>query len=197
MAAAGLLLGIVWFFGAYRWLAPQAPIQAKFLVVEGWLPDYALEAAIREYRRGGYEQLFTTGGPLEQGSYLKEFQTYAELARNTLLRLGLSTNEVKAVPNNTWQRNRTFAAALALGDHCQRSGIALTAINLVSVGPHTRRSGLCFRRALGRNVEVGLIAIDTQDYDVDRWWKFSQGVKDVVGETFSVAYAWLSVDYGR
>jgi uncharacterized SAM-binding protein YcdF (DUF218 family) len=197
LVAAAIVLGIVWFFQAYRWLAPQAPIQARYLVVEGWLPDYALEASIQEFRRGHYERVFTTGGPIERGKFLSEYQSHAQIAAASLLRLGLTTNDVVAVPSVEWQRNRTYASALALREHCQRHGIPLTSINLVSVGPHTRRSGLCFRRALGSGVQVGLIAIDTRDYDVARWWKYSQGVKDMVGETFSIAYAWLSVDYGR
>lgn len=187
---------LVWFRGAYRWLAPQSPVQARYLVVEGWLPDYALEAAVKEYRQGGYERLFTTGGPLERGRHLSEYESNAQIAAATLLKLGLTTNEVVAVPSREWQRNRTLASALALRDYCQQNGLHPTALNLMSVGPHTRRSGLCFRRALGPDVAVGLLAVDTREYDAERWWKFSQGVKDVVGETLSVAYAWLAIDMG-
>lgn len=192
-----VVLGVVWFRGAYRWLAPQAPVEARYLVVEGWLPDYALEAAVQEFRNGQYERLFTTGGPLERGKHLSEYISNAQIAAATLLKLGLNTNEVVAVPNREWQRNRTFASALALRDYYRNQGLRPSSINLVSVGAHTRRSGICFRRALGDEIKVGLLAIDTREYDVNRWWKYSQGFKDVVGETLSVAYAWLTVDMGR
>lgn len=192
-----LILGLVWFQNVYRWLAPQCPIEARYLVVEGWVPDYALEFVVREFRRGKYERIFTTGGPIERGKFLSEFQSHAQVAAASLLRMGLTTNEVTAVPSVEWRRNRTFASAESLREYCSSHSVSLESVNLVSVGAHTRRSGLCFRKALGPEVGLGLLAIDTRDYDVDRWWKYSQGVKDIVGETVSITYTWLSIDLGQ
>ena len=84
------------------------------LVVEGWAPDYMLEAAIAEFKRNHYARLFVTGIPLEQGAPLSEYKNYAYLGAATLLKLGLSTNDVQAVPTPLTRRDRTYAMALSL-----------------------------------------------------------------------------------
>lgn len=48
----------------YEFMAPTRRIPASVLVVEGWLPEYALEEAIEEFRQGGYQTILTTGGRL-------------------------------------------------------------------------------------------------------------------------------------
>jgi uncharacterized SAM-binding protein YcdF (DUF218 family) len=193
--AAAIILALG-FFEIHPFLAVSDPVPTKVLVVEGWLPDYALEEALAEYRRKGYDRIYTTGGPLEQGSYLKEYRTYAELAAATFIKLGLSVDEVRAVPSQERHRNRTYESALALSDFLAFNGVKLDAINLVTEGTHARRSRLCFRRALGSHVCVGIIAIENRDYESAQWWRYSSGIKTILGETLAVLYAWLSVDYG-
>lgn len=166
------------------------------MVVEGWLPDYAIEEALKEYRAGGYTLLFTTGAPLERGAFLSEYGDYATVAAATLRRLGLATNQVQAIPSTERHRNRTYASALALRQYCAQTGITLKSINLVTQGTHARRSRLCFQRALGREVVVGVVSLDNRDYNSKQWWKFSAGVKSILSECLGLLYAWLSIDYG-
>ena len=47
--------------GAYSFLAVNDPVDNGALVVEGWLPDYALQEAITEFGRGHHSQMFVTG----------------------------------------------------------------------------------------------------------------------------------------
>src|SRR5437764_3673419 len=47
--------------GAYPFLAVNDPRPGGVLVVEGWAPDYALEAAIAETKQYNYEKVFVTG----------------------------------------------------------------------------------------------------------------------------------------
>src|SRR5260221_7453473 len=54
--------------GAYPFLAVNDPVDSGVLVVEGWLPDYALQETITEFGRGHYSRIFVTGGPLENGA---------------------------------------------------------------------------------------------------------------------------------
>ena len=42
-------------------LSKTARVNANILLVEGWLPDYALEIAYKEFQKNGYEYIFTTG----------------------------------------------------------------------------------------------------------------------------------------
>ncbi len=196
VVALGAILVAILVLNVHPFLARQQRVSASSLVVEGWLPDYALQRAAEEFRQGGYQRLVTTGGPLDHGSYLAEFKTYAELARATLLRLGLPTNQVFAVPTERRERNRTFASAISFRTAALEQHWPLDAVQLVSLGSHARRSHLCFQRALGDQVRVGIIAIPCLDYPEDAWWKYSAGVKAVLAEVLGLAYAWSHLDYG-
>src|SRR5437660_396470 len=115
--------------GAYSFLAVNDPVENGELVVEGWLPDYALQEAITEFGRGHHSRMFVTGGPLENGAPLSEYRTYAELGAATLLRLGLNTNAVQAVPAPRVRLDRTYASALALKGWLVPHGITETNFN--------------------------------------------------------------------
>ncbi len=49
--------------GLHPFLAVTDPVPGGVLVVEGWVPDYMLEAAIAEFKRNHYAKLFVTGIP--------------------------------------------------------------------------------------------------------------------------------------
>ncbi|WP_293367015.1 hypothetical protein [Microcoleus sp. CAWBG50] len=60
IAIAGLIITMVLILtNIHPFLAVNAPIKADILVVEGWLPDYAVESAIAEFNKGGYRKLVT------------------------------------------------------------------------------------------------------------------------------------------
>ena len=77
-----LSLGALAIIGAREmgpFLMVNNPVPGGVLVVEGWLPDYAMEATVAEFNRNHYDKLFVTGIPLTQGAPLSEYKTYAEL----------------------------------------------------------------------------------------------------------------------
>jgi hypothetical protein len=124
----------------HPFLAPNHPIPDGILVIEGWGPDYALQAAAEEFNRGHYDRLYVTGGPLEHGGPLSEYKSFAELGAATLLKLGLTTNIVQAVPAPLVQQDRTYNSSLALRQYLDEHSIPHPALNLISMGPHARRS---------------------------------------------------------
>lgn len=44
-----------------NYLSKSGKVKANILIVEGWLPDYALEMAYNEFRKSGYDYIITTG----------------------------------------------------------------------------------------------------------------------------------------
>jgi hypothetical protein len=44
-----------------RYLSKSDQVKANILVVEGWVPDYALEMIYNEFQKNGYEYIVTTG----------------------------------------------------------------------------------------------------------------------------------------
>ena len=175
----------------HRFLAVSAPAPGGLLVLEGWASDAAFEAAINEFHSHHYDRLVVTGGPLEKGAPLSEYKTFAELSAATLYKMGLSTNEVRAVPAPRVRHDRTYAAALALRDWLKDNGPPPRRINLMTVGPHARRSRLLFEKALGGRIIVGVVALEPGDYDSEHWWRSSAGVRGTIGEALAYAYTVL------
>ncbi len=190
-----MILIILGFFAAavvkcsYRFLAVNDPRPGGILVIEGWASDYALMAARDEFRQHSYLMLCVTGVPIEAGAPLSEYRTYAERGAAVLLKFGLSTNEVRAVPSPSVRQDRTFTCARTLRIWLNTNGIAATNINLVSVGPHSRRSRLLFQKAFGKGTTFGAISVAPQEYDPDHWWRSSPGFRNVTSEQIAYLYA--------
>lgn len=185
----GLLVAIV--RGLYWFLAPTAPTDAEILVVEGWLPDKAIEQAANEFRSHKYRLLVTTGGPLREGSFLSPYKSYAELTAASFRQLGIQAGQIVAVPAPAVREDRTYASAVALRRWMGTSGDGARSLNLYSLGAHARRSRLMFKKALGSDIIVGVIAVEDTDYDPRSWWTSSSGVRDVLDEAIGYAYAVL------
>ena len=173
----------------HPFLAVNHPVPSEILVVEGWLPDYALKRAINEYKTHNYKLLAATGGSLPKGFHLSEHKTYAELAAATLKQLGFDQHLVVAVPTPFKRKDRTYESALALKKWLSNSDLSPKSINVISLGAHARRTWLLFEKALGNTINVGVIAVTDLDYDSANWWKSSEGVRTVIDEMIAYLYA--------
>jgi hypothetical protein len=160
------------------------------LVVEGWASDYVLRDAIAEFRRHQYSKVYVTGVPIDSGSMLVAYKSFAELGAVRLIKLGLSTNVVQAVPAPSVRRDRTYDTAVALRDWFEARHLSCPSpVNVLTEGPHARRSRLLFEEALGSRVTVGIIAAPPGNYNSSRWWRSSAGVRNVLGEALAYIYA--------
>lgn len=182
-----LLLGAVWaWIGLYPFLARHAPVAADVLVVEGWLSDDQLRQAAGWAASNGVRKIYATGGPIETGSYLVEWKTYADMTKARMEKLGLEkTFALAAVPADKVRRGRTRESARALQ---AAMGPESGAFNLASEGPHARRSWRTFRRTFGEGVEVGSVALTPAEYGPHDWWNCSEGVRAVISEGIAYAY---------
>src|SRR5438132_1506191 len=61
VAVGGTLLILT----VYPFLAVTDRVNSNILVVEGWIHEYAIRAAVEEFQGGSYQWAFTTGGPVE------------------------------------------------------------------------------------------------------------------------------------
>jgi len=175
----------------YDFLSPCEPSDSDILVVEGWLPDYAVPDVLRiiESHRGLWA--FTTGGAVERGSYLREWKTYAEMARATLLAAGVPTQRVVAVPAPATRTDRTFSSALALSDHLKALGIHRGRVSLVTFSAHARRSRSLFQRALGPGFIVASQPYHSPSFGRNDWWTSSEGFRFVIGEAIALLHMWV------
>jgi uncharacterized SAM-binding protein YcdF (DUF218 family) len=193
VVALFLLLGAVGLVHTiFPFLAVTHRVDSHVLVVEGWVPQFAIEAAAREFRSGTYSIAYTTGGPVVgMGGYTNDYNTSASVGAGRLKAAGLSPEFVQMVPSRINDRDRTYSAALALRDWFREHHAAVQSINVVTEDVHARRSRLLFQKAFGSGVNVGIISIPNPDYDSTHWWRYSEGVKEIISEGAAYLYAKL------
>ena len=161
-------------------------------MVEGWIHEYGVRAAVKEFRSNHYEHVFATGGPVVgSGGYINDFYTSASVGADLLKKCGLPDQRVQMVPSRVMDRDRTYGSAVALRNWFHDHNMTVSSIDVVTEDLHARRTRLLFQKALGDKVAVGVIAIPNPDYDAKRWWRYSAGLKEVVSEAAAYAYARL------
>jgi len=187
------VLSLIFFFTSFihSYLAPNSPVEAHVLVVEGWLPDQALKEIAVVVEREEYELVLTTGGELVTSSLLEEFKSSAELTRQTLLQIGLAEEIVIAVPSGQVLRDRTYSSAVALRAWMERTGMLPDAVNVVTLDAHARRSWSVFDDVLGESITVGIISIVDRRVEGYHWWQTSRGFDAVFGEIVALSYWWI------
>jgi uncharacterized SAM-binding protein YcdF (DUF218 family) len=187
-----ILGGISLVLTVYPFLAVTHRVDTNILVVEGWIHEYAIRAAVEEFRGASYERAFATGGPVEGiGGYINDYQTSASVGADLLKKNGLPNESLQMVPSRVMDRDRTYGSAVALRNWFRDQDMRANSINIVTENTHARRTRLLFEKALGNHVAVGIIAVRNPDYDPKHWWRYSQGLKDVVSESFAYVYARL------
>ena len=175
---------------AYPFLAYENPNDANVFIIEGWVPDYILDRSLAPFKDGSCRLLIATGGPLEIGSELAQYETYAELTAARLLKMGFPQERIAAVPSEAVDKDRTYASALAVREWLKENP-GVHRANLVTKGPHARRSFIIFRGVLPAGFELGSCAVPPRDYDPERWWTSSEGFRTVISEGIAYTYARL------
>ena len=175
----------------YPFLAPVHPVNAGLLVVEGWIPEYACEQAVADFRRDKYALVVVTGGPVESGYFLTGYESLAGVGAAMLRRLGIDSSHIAVVPSPFVEKDRTYEEAVSLERWLAQNPNAGKSLNLYSVGCHSRRSHLLYTQVLGKAYTVGIVACADRGYDGRRWWRYSNGVRAVADETLEYCYAFL------
>jgi len=87
------------------------------------------------------------------------------------------------------RQDRTYTSAVTLKRWLLQHGVQPTRIHLITDGPHARRSRLLYQKAMGAGVVIGVTSIPSQAYDQRHWWRYSAGVRNVIGEALAYLYA--------
>jgi len=190
LAFVVVLISVLGFRSLYPFLAITHRANANILVVEGWIHEYGIRAAVTEFRSSHYEHVFATGGPVVgSGGYINDFYTSASVGAELLKKCGVPDERLQMVPCRVMDRDRTYGSAVALRKWFGEHNTPVSGINVVTEDVHARRTRLLFQKALGDKVAVGVIAIPNPDYDARRWWRYSDGVREVIGESIAYIYA--------
>ncbi len=173
------------------YLSKNKPQNGDYLVLDGEMPDYSIEKAIKIYYEFGYKTIITTGGKLPAGHYISGKTTMAELTYATFLELGFDTTKIVVIPGGNVVKDRTYTSGLSLKKWFFEHNITSAKVDVLAIGSHARRSQNLFQKALGDNFEVGIISIEDINYDNKKWWKTSIGVRTVMSEVIAYFYVKL------
>ena len=173
--------------GLCAFLAITSPVGGQFLVVEGWMPAYAYREAAAQFRKGAYRKIIAAGVLQEDWDAGGEVREH--FGGEKLIRFGVPSDLVVTTSSDEVQRDRTFHAAMAVKRWLQEQGLRTTSIDVVTLGPHARRSRLLYENALGNEVKVGVIAVEDRRFDPNHWWQSSAGVRAVVDESIAYLYS--------
>lgn len=184
-----IVSGILLAHNLYSFLAAYEPVDARVLVVEGWLTPEELDQAAQTFRQGKYERLITTGGPISGWPGLYADSDYASIAADYLANHGVKLEFITAVPAPKSAQERTFLSAVMLREYAKKTGFPLDAVDIISAGPHARRTRLLFQMALGEKIRVGIMAAQPSGFEPETWWKSSMGVETMVFQ--ALGYVWI------
>jgi uncharacterized SAM-binding protein YcdF (DUF218 family) len=177
--------------GLYPFLAPKKPPHKGLMVVEGWIHDFALNEAIFLFNEGNYSKIVCTGVQIETGSYIQQFDSFPEMTADRLIKMGVDPKKIIVSVADDVKKDRTYLAAVALREAFITYNLEETDLHLITTGPHGRRSRMLFQKALGPRYNIGITCLDPASYEPDDWYKCSEGVRYVMGETMAYLYAKL------
>jgi len=190
VAAFILLAGWLVLLEMHPFLAVTRREDTKTLVVEGWVHQFVIDAAVKEFKTGHYDRVFVTGGPvIGTGGYSNDYNTEASIGADLLKKAGIPDRALQMVPSHVWNRNRTYYSAVALRDWFSTNNVQIHSMNVLTEESHARRTWLLFSEAFGKDVKVGIISIPNPDYDAKHWWRYSDGVRDTADEALAYIYA--------
>ena len=79
--------------------------------------------------------------------------------------------------------------ALALRDWFRDHNLVIHRFNVLTEDCHARRTQLLFQEAFGKKFTVGVIPVSNPDFNPKDWWRYSDGVREVIGESIAYIYA--------
>jgi len=185
-----LVLSITFVLGCWRceaFLSLARRLPADVLVVEGWIGREGVRAAGQEFEQGGYQYLVAAGGPASD-RWEEDRSSYAEKAARELGRSGIPPDRIIVASARDTERQRTFESAAAVWRALQARGIHPKALNVFTLGSHSRRSRLVVAKVFGSGTEIGVISWVPPHDAALPWWRSSERAREVLAETAAYVF---------
>lgn len=173
----------------HPFLAVTKPVYAEILVVDGSALPYSFRQTAWEYRHGGYQRVLVVKGVYETEDLAESNWSSVDYAAGLLVKEGTPKDRVDKISFLITRKDRTYHSAIAVKNWFAEHGNSVKSIDVAALGPHARRSRLMYQKAFGNDVNVGIIAMTNQTYDPNHWWRSSEGVREVLGESIAYLYA--------
>lgn len=173
LLAAALICFVVF---VHPFLAVTKRVDADVLVVEGWIPEYMLPQAAKEFREGHYSLFLVSGLQNDPSDRQKSRPTDAALTSAHLEQLGIPHDAMVPCPAPFARWLRTSKMARAVKEKTGALQFQPRGINVISAGPHARETWVAYQHIFGSSMPVGIISIPKNNYPANRWWLSRQGL---------------------
>lgn len=151
---------------------------AEILVVQGWIFDTMVDQTVAEINRGNYRSIIVSGS-----GYM------AEMTKARLVARGVDSSMVFSAPySEKTKRDHTFNEARYVKKLLETKFPGVYSINIATGSSHSKKSVTIFRRVLGMQYIIGIVACKPNHYDYDHVWKSRHGMYN----TFRFFY-WVSL----
>jgi hypothetical protein len=182
-------LGVITVLFLHPFLSLNKPVNAKVLVVEGWIPEASLKYAANLFKSEHYELILTNGGKARKKWVGTVENSYADLAKKKLMGMGINENQIIAVRTANTDRSRTYSYAQSTVAWLLKNREPPEPINVLTLGPHARKSYLLFKKAANKQFEVGIISTPPVDYNPYYWYFSIYGIVFVFRNLFGYFFA--------
>jgi uncharacterized SAM-binding protein YcdF (DUF218 family) len=196
LMALGLLIGVVVGVarGLYPFLAVSRVTYADILVVEGWIHSDSVEQVAQAFQATSYKDMVVVAAVTDAKSKWDSGRYKAEYIAGALESAGVPKDCIQVIYCDAGRKDRTYSCARTVREWLHKREKPVQAIDVVTIGPHARRSRLLFKKAMGSTVRVGVLAMDEREYDPVHWWRSSEGIREVLFEGVAYIYAkWFFV----
>jgi hypothetical protein len=112
---------------------------------------------------------------------VNNFNSNAELCRNRLIAYGIDSNLVIAVPAKRVIINRTLTSVLAFRNWLNSTDKSVTGINIITLGDHSRRSWIIYKKIMGKPYEIGVISLPKDENNEFKKPKILSALYEVIG----------------
>ena len=116
-----------------------------------------------------------------------DYASYAQLAGNSLMSLGIDSSQIDIVPGEKVFLNRTLTSALAFRDWLKRTDIEVKGINIVTMGTHAERTFMIYNKILDKKYEIGVISLSDYRERYSRSYKVLKTIRESLG----IIYYWF------
>lgn len=113
------------------------------------------------------------------------YDSYAQLARNRLITMGMDSSLVIAIPGKIVKINRTLISALAFRDWLDTVDLEINGINILTLGLHARRTWMTYNKILDSSYRIGIISIPEES---DKKLSVNEKAFKTLRETVGIIY---------
>jgi hypothetical protein len=125
-----------------------------------YIKEISIDSVIIAYQ---YNSVFDPGSIGGTDRIVNDYLTLPQVVRNKLIAQGIDSSRIIAITARETAFNRTLASSLAVRKWIRSGKTHFKGVNIISLGIHSRRTYLTYRRILGHSLRVGIISLPEPD----------------------------------